>query len=90
MAKELGDCFSSPNVLDSNLEPANVVDVIDNLAKAVGKVSTAIMPNCVGNEDAAGGRVESLTEAVMGITSGLTNIAHAITDLAEAVRESNA
>jgi hypothetical protein len=38
-------------------------------------------------EDATGGRVESLTEAVMGLTAGMVQIANAIESLACAVRE---
>lgn len=52
-------------------------------------LASAIMPSGVfAGTDATGGHVESLTEAVMGITTGLTMIAESISDLAEAVRES--
>jgi hypothetical protein len=39
--------------------------------------------------DKAGGTVDYLTEAVMGITAGLVKVADAISELAEAVRENN-
>ena len=56
-----------------------------------GKLAWAITPlNALAGKDAAGGRVESLTEAVMGVTAGLVQIANAITDLADAVRERDA
>jgi len=79
--------FISPNVADSNLEPANIVDVLDSLARQVGGVRKAITPNdCTAGTDATGGHVSSLTEAVMGLTAGMVQIAHAIDGLADAVR----
>lgn len=85
----LQSCFISPNELDSNGEAANVVDVIGRLAHETHRVATAILANAAPGHDAAGGRVESLTEAVMGITAGLVAIAAAINHLAEAVRDSH-
>ena len=38
--------------------------------------------------DASGGKIQSLTEAVMGITAGLFSISRAIEDHANAIRES--
>lgn len=87
-AQALYDTLQSPNVCDSNFEAANVVDVIQHLALATGKVADAITPrNAAAGKDANGGHVESLTEAVMGITAGLHRIANAISELAEAVRD---
>ncbi len=34
--------FESPNVMDSNLEPANLVDTTGNLAKAMHRIATAL------------------------------------------------
>jgi len=79
--------LESPNVCDSNWESANVVDVINHLANATSRVAKAITPRVAGGTDEAGGHVESLTEAVMGVTEGLCMIASAIESLAEAVRE---
>lgn len=79
--------FISPNVGDSNMEPANVVDVIHDLARAVYCLRSAVTSPVAGGRDAMDGHVECLTEAVMGITSGLAKIADAIGGLAEAVRE---
>ena len=46
------------------------------------RVANAITPTGVaGNDDASGGGVESLTEAVMGITTGLYEVASAINNL---------
>ncbi len=56
------------------------------LSISLGRIAKAIYPNAAGSLDAAGGRVESLTEAIMGITSGLYAIAAAIESLADAHR----
>ncbi len=34
--------FWSPNVADSNLEPANLVDVLDRLARAIARLADVI------------------------------------------------
>jgi len=52
----------------------------NQIAKAIGGSGSP-------GHDAAGGTVDSLTEAVMGTTAGLVQIAEAINNLAEAVRE---
>ena len=50
--------------------------------------ANAIMPlGAMKGTDAAGGCVGSLTEAVMGMTAGLFQIAAAIESLAESVRD---
>ncbi len=78
----------SPNVADENSEPANLVDVIHCVATGLDGVANAITPRiAAAGRDAAGGHVESLTEAVMGVTAAASQIAYAINDLAEAVRE---
>lgn len=86
-ANAIQDAFVSPNVPDANLEPANVVDVIHELAAATRMVAVSITPNAAPGKDINGGHVESLTEAMMGVSESLTSIADAIRDLAEAVRE---
>lgn len=61
---------------------------VENLAEQVRKISRAIIPgDAAPNRDATGGSVDSLTEAVMGVTAGLVQIADAINNLAAAVRE---
>jgi len=81
-------CFVSPNVADSNLEPANVVDVIDRAARNMHRIAHAITPqDAAAMSTPGGGRVGSLTEAVIFATEGLKDIAAAISDLAQAVRE---
>lgn len=80
--------LESPNVSDSNMESANIVDVFDRVAKQMRKLSCAITPDdAMSGQDALGGNVGSLTEAVMGVTGGLVRIAESIDGLAEAVRE---
>ncbi len=89
-AEAIRRVMESPNVPDSNLEPANIVDVVHALGRAVYRLSEAVTPNIVGGHDEMGGHVESLTEAVMGITGGLARIAESISDLASAVHEHGA
>ena len=70
---------------DEHVPLGNIVDAISD---SVDRVAKAITPTDVlGGHDASGGRVESLTEAVMGITSGLYEVASAINNLADATRE---
>lgn len=77
----------SPNVPDSNLEPANVVDVVNSVANSIRALAKSILPpSAAPNNDASGTGVDSLTEAVMGATAGLMRIAESIGDLADAVR----
>ncbi len=69
----------SPNVPDSNLESANVVDVLNDLSNNTWKIANAITPfDVLPGNDSTGGVICSLTEAVMGVTSGLMAIANAI------------
>lgn len=63
-------------------------EVIQAIGDGLRALANAVTPlGAIGGNDATGGRVESLTEAVMGVASGLVRIADAIGDLAEAVRE---
>ena len=79
--RAIRDCFEGR-------EDGNFNDVVANIANAVESLSASITPTiALGNTDAGGGYVSSLTEAVMGTTAGLFAIANAIGDLAEAVRE---
>ena len=68
-----------------------LVEAIGSAARNLNAVANAITANdAMPGPDEIGGRVSSLTEAVMGVTSGLVRIAQAISDLADAVRERNA
>lgn len=68
-------------------EGRSLVGAVEQLAESAKRIGNAITPNICGNNDATGGHVESLTEAVMGMTSGMIRIADAIESLAEAVRK---
>ena len=43
IAQALEYKLSSPNVADSNLEPANIVDMLDKLSVAIGKLAEAMV-----------------------------------------------
>lgn len=67
------------------MEPKEL-EVIETMARNIGRIADAICPfTAIPGKDAAGGHVASLTEAVMGMTSGLVLIGEAIESLAEAV-----
>ena len=51
VAKALKSVFISPNVADSNLEPANIVDVLDRLARAIFALADAIETHKQEQED---------------------------------------
>lgn len=58
------------------------------LSAAVRTVGRAIKPpDAMPGHDETGGTVDSLTEAMMGVTAGLCRIASAIERLAEAVED---
>jgi hypothetical protein len=63
------------------------VEGAEKLANAILSLRDAVKPCAAPGTDAAGGTVDSLTEAIMGITAGLEHIALSICDLADAVRE---
>ena len=60
-------------------EMQNIADNIHKLAHAI------TTQNTLPGTDAAGGSVDSLTEAVMGVTAGLLAIATAIDGVSEAL-----
>jgi len=81
LVDSLERCFISPNVSDSNMEPANVVDVIDRAARNLSRIAHAITPtDAAAMKTPDGGRVGSLTEAVIYAADSLTKIAEAIGD----------
>lgn len=49
LANAILNCLISPNVSDSNLEPANVVDVINRLASSIFELARAIRETKKGN-----------------------------------------
>ena len=61
---------------------------IEDALMAIYALAGAISPNnAARGEDAAGGTVGSLTEAVMGVTAGLCRIADSVQSLACAVND---
>jgi uncharacterized protein YukE len=65
----------------------DINDELVELCNATRAIAYAILPTNAAGQDAAGGTVGSLTEAVMGVTAGLVRIADALESVAEAVRE---
>lgn len=59
---------------------ANIADVHLRMAQALERLSLSILADATPSNDASGGLVISLTEAVMGVTAGLFEIASAIRD----------
>ena len=81
-------CFIWADDHKSNYEPLNIVGVMDRTAYNLGKIAESITPmSAVPLETPGGGRVGSLTEAVVYVAENLKRIADSIGDLAEAVRE---
>ena len=63
------------------------MDQYQKTSDAIQALANAITPlGVMAGQDATGGSVASLTEAVMGITAGLVQIADAINNLADATR----
>lgn len=82
-------CLISPNVSDSNMEAANLVDVVERAARNLNKIAKSITPqNAAPMKTPDGGHIESLSESVIYMAVNLGHIAEAIGDLAQAVRES--
>lgn len=69
------------------MKAKTTADGIQWIADAIFDAGKRITETAVPGNDAAGGVVGCLTEAVMGITAGLCRIAESINNLAEAVRE---
>lgn len=79
--------FTSSNVSDSNLEEANIVDTVASVASGLRKVAHAITPLDGSPVHTDTGVVGSLTESMIEVAVNLGNIAAAINNLADAVRE---
>jgi uncharacterized protein Yka (UPF0111/DUF47 family) len=86
IADALRNVLISPNECDSNLEAANVVDAIANAGRDIARALRAL-----GTGDAASsmGAIEflavSVKEGSENVQSGLSRIAEAIEQLADAV-----
>jgi hypothetical protein len=86
MSEEIADAISDAFVYGGVERDTNLVEATIRLARNTGKIAKAITPqDAMAGHDATGGRITSLTEAVVGITGGLVQIANAIQSLAEAV-----
>jgi hypothetical protein len=88
LAEALEEVFESFSVMNSSGCNANIVDVIDDVSRSAKEIALAITPAADPANDAAGGRVGSLTEAVMGLTCGLIKIAEGLESIADAIRDS--
>ncbi len=67
--------------IDQELE-----DIVRAFLDAIRQNAKAVYPtHTAPGEDASGGAVGSLTEAVMGVTAGLFKIANALDDIAGAL-----
>lgn len=80
----------SVNVADNNLEPANVVDVMQRIADGASGVAEAIASPDALMCDENGNRITSLTESVLVLSKCFIRIAESIEHLADAVREREA
>lgn len=78
--------FNSPNVIDSNFEHANLVDVVNFAANNLNRVAKAITADGIPYTDPCGIQVSSLTEAVVLLARKVEDVADAIQQLA---RETN-
>lgn len=63
-----------------------VWDAIVKIPNSLKSIARAILPDAAGGSDASGSHVDSLTEAVMGVTAGLVSIAEALNNVADALR----
>lgn len=81
IARAILNVLISPNVSDSNFEPANVVDALQGIGELIRSAARSL-----GNGDASTpmGAIEAHGKAV---TDAAGAIAEAIRDLADAVRE---
>lgn len=68
----------------------NFPEFIEVLERVGYRIASAVKPlGAAPGHDATGGAVDSLTEAVMGVTAGLVRVADAMGNIAEAIRESH-
>lgn len=82
-------CFISPNVNDRNFEAANMVDVLDACSDGIYRIARAITPlDASAMETPNGGRVASLTEAVIYAAENIGRMADSLADIADAIRSS--
>jgi len=81
LARSIEFVFHSPNEADSNLEPANVVDGLFALARAVRSLGTGTATDQGGAEILC----NALHSCGNCIEAGLTDLAESVRSLAEAM-----
>jgi len=87
IASAIDNNLTSHNVADSNLEPANIVDVLHAIAIAGNRIAHAIMPtDAAPGQDENGGAVASVTEGLMSVSASGCRIAGALQEVADAIR----
>lgn len=74
-----------------------LIEEVRSVASGAYSIASAITANAAASHDAAGGTVSSLTEAIMGVTAGLVQVAEtldhlesvacALNNIARAIRE---
>ena len=90
----MGDTITDTRAM-TTIEIETIEEILEEGVRNIGRIANAVTPtSAAAGQDATGGHVASLTEAVMGNTAGLIAIsdgfalvADAIDNLAEAVRE---
>jgi len=88
MSEEIADAISDAFHSWGENGKENVVTALTEVAYNANRIAKAITPqDASAGYDATGGTITSLTEAVMGITGGLVQIANAIQSLAESVNQ---
>lgn len=91
MSEEIADAinrvFMSPNVMDSNLEDANVVDVLDRMARAGQDIARAFnsKPGAIPFRMPDGGEAGDMTEGVIALAVAGNRIADAIDNVAYSI-----
>jgi len=76
------DTLISPNVSDSNFEAANVVDVLDNIARAIWCGTRRTLDEKGINPGAIEFHALQIRESAEEIAQALNNVADAIRELA--------
>lgn len=83
-AKWLTEHFKS---IRSRLTQNHGLNKMENINESIKSIANAIYPSAaMGTYDAAGVYVGSLTEAIIGQTQALQNVADAINNVAAAIR----
>lgn len=70
------DCFISPNALDSNWEPANLVDAMDKCAGNIRMIAESLSNS--QSKDEGPTLAEAIVKLADAVDSGLNAVAHAL------------